>query len=150
MSAMSQTGGHIFRNTVQVRFGHCDPAGIVFYPRYFEMLNDFVEDWFAQALHWPFDVMHAIDGAGMPTASIDCRFHAPSRLGEPLTRELRVVHLGASGCVLDIRFAGPAGDVRLTAAPRLVCVQLDDMAPRPLPADVRAAMRAFETLEAPA
>lgn len=137
----------VFRNTVQVRFGHCDPAGIVFYPRYFEMLNDLVEDWFAQALDWPFDVMHAIDRAGMPTAALDCRFHAPSRLGDRLTRELRVAHLGESSCVLDIRFAGPDGDARLTATPRLVCVNLEDLAPRPLPAGVRAAMRAFQTTE---
>ena len=26
----------------KVRFQHCDPAGIVFYPRYFEMLNSVV------------------------------------------------------------------------------------------------------------
>ena len=24
----------------KVQFKHCDPAGIVFYPRYFELLND--------------------------------------------------------------------------------------------------------------
>lgn len=144
---MSAVVGNAFRSTVRVRFGHCDPAGIVFYPRYFEMLNDFVEDWFAQALHWPFDVMHATDRAGVPTASLECRFHAPSRLGEPLTRELRVAHVGQSSCVLDIRFAGPAGDIRLTAAPRLVCVDLDSLAPRPLPATVRAAMDAFRMTE---
>ncbi|CPO21707.1 4-hydroxybenzoyl CoA thioesterase [Bordetella pertussis] len=34
-----------FVSEVEVRFRHCDPAGIVFYPRYFEMINDFVEEW---------------------------------------------------------------------------------------------------------
>ena len=34
----------------RVRFGHCDPAGIVFYPRYFEMLNALVEDWISEGL----------------------------------------------------------------------------------------------------
>ena len=28
-----------FSHEQRVRFGHCDPAGIVFYPRYFEMIN---------------------------------------------------------------------------------------------------------------
>ena len=28
----------------KVRFQHCDPAGIVFYPRYFEMLNTTIEE----------------------------------------------------------------------------------------------------------
>ena len=35
-----------FVSQVEVRFRHFDPAGIVFYPRYFEMINDFVEEWF--------------------------------------------------------------------------------------------------------
>ena len=32
-----------FTAEMTVAFRHCDPAGIVFYPRYFEMINDFVE-----------------------------------------------------------------------------------------------------------
>ena len=35
-----------FQREILVRFGHCDAAGWVFYPRYFEMISDFVEDWF--------------------------------------------------------------------------------------------------------
>jgi 4-hydroxybenzoyl-CoA thioesterase len=30
----------------KVLFKHCDPAGVVFYPRYFEMINDCVEALF--------------------------------------------------------------------------------------------------------
>ena len=57
-----------------MRFGHCDPAGIVYYPRYFEMLNELVEDWFAQALGLPFDVLIGQRRIGMPTAQLDTRF----------------------------------------------------------------------------
>ena len=38
-----------FQISTKVRFGDVDPAGIVFYPRYFEMLNAAVEDWFTMA-----------------------------------------------------------------------------------------------------
>jgi acyl-CoA thioesterase FadM len=31
-----------------VRFSHCDPGGIVHFPRYFDMVNSAVEDWFAR------------------------------------------------------------------------------------------------------
>ena len=43
-----------FISQVEVRFRHCDPAGIVFYPRYFEMINDFVEEWFDKGMGLPF------------------------------------------------------------------------------------------------
>lgn len=130
----------VFRNDVLVRFKHCDPAGIVFYPRYFEMLNDFVEDWFAQALDWPFGAMHGVGHAGIPTAELQTRFVAPSRLGERLTRELRVTQVGRSGFTLAIRFAGPGDDTRMEVTARLVCVDTRAMTSQPLPDAVRSAM----------
>ena len=39
-----------YQREILVRFGHCDAAGWVFYPRYFEMISDFVEDWFEEGL----------------------------------------------------------------------------------------------------
>ena len=35
-----------FQTQIEVRFADCDPAGIVFYPRYFEMFNGLVDVWF--------------------------------------------------------------------------------------------------------
>jgi 4-hydroxybenzoyl-CoA thioesterase len=35
---------------VPIRFQHTDPAGIVFYPRYFEILGQIIEDWFSHDL----------------------------------------------------------------------------------------------------
>ena len=40
----------VFTVDIPVRFQHTDPAGIVFYPRYFEMINQVIEDWFAEKL----------------------------------------------------------------------------------------------------
>ncbi|MDF3833863.1 acyl-CoA thioesterase [Cupriavidus basilensis] len=133
----------IFGNTVLVRFKDCDAAGIVFFPRYFEMLNDLVEDWFREALDWSFADMHGAGQAGVPTASLSCRFVAPSRLGEALTRELRVTQMGRSSFALQVRFVGPAADLRVEITQRLVCVDTGPMMPRALPAEVRAAMARF-------
>nr|WP_315593317.1 acyl-CoA thioesterase [uncultured Cupriavidus sp.] len=130
----------VFRNHVRVRFKHCDTAGIVFYPRYFEMLNDFIEDWFAEALDWPFDAMHVSGHAGIPTAALECRFEAPSRLGERLTRELRVTHVGRSSFTVAIRFVGPDNDTRMAITQRLVCVDTRTMTSQPLPGAVCTAM----------
>lgn len=127
-----------------VRFRDCDAAGIVFFPRYFEMLNDLVEDWFAQALDWPFAQMHGGDHAAIPTAELACRFVAPSRLGEVLTRELQVARLGTTSCTLAVRFTGPASDVRLELTQRLVCVRAHPaLSPQPFPPAVLTAMRAW-------
>jgi 4-hydroxybenzoyl-CoA thioesterase len=39
-----------FRRPRLIRFSDCDPAGIVFYPQYFVMLNGLVEDWVNEGL----------------------------------------------------------------------------------------------------
>ena len=39
-----------FERPVRIRFSHCDPAGIVFFPQYLVMSNALVEDWFNEAL----------------------------------------------------------------------------------------------------
>ena len=55
----------LFHYTQKVMFKHCDPAGIVFYPRYFEMMNDVVESFFAECLGLPFERL--LVTAGVPT-----------------------------------------------------------------------------------
>lgn len=39
-----------FESTKLVRFQHCDPAGIVFYPQYFVLFHELIEDWFNEGL----------------------------------------------------------------------------------------------------
>jgi 4-hydroxybenzoyl-CoA thioesterase len=93
----------MFRYEQPILFKHCDPAGIVFYPRYFEMMNDCVEDFFAEVLRWPFSEIHT--SAAVPTAEIRTRFIAPSRLGDHLTLMLRVGLALDAGCSGEQRFA---------------------------------------------
>lgn len=90
----------MFTYRQQVLFKHCDPAGIVFYPRYFEMMNDCIEAFFAEMVHWPFQDMHPTDA--VPTASIATRFRAPSRHGDALVLSLEIVKLGRSSLELVI------------------------------------------------
>ena len=39
-----------FEREQLIRFSHCDPAGIVFFPQYFVLFNGHVEDWFDDGL----------------------------------------------------------------------------------------------------
>ena len=92
----------------KVQFKHCDPAGIVFYPRYFEMMNDCVEAFFDDALDCPFEDLHR-DG-GVPTAQIAVTFSKPSYHGDRLTIALDCTNLGRSS--LDLRIEALCGAER--------------------------------------
>src|SRR5947209_4695259 len=63
-----------FQTEVVVRFGDCDPAGIVFYPRYLEFFNNIVEDWCREGLKFSFDEIVIKRGWGLPTVHLDVDF----------------------------------------------------------------------------
>lgn len=119
-----------FTTQRKVRFQHCDPAGIVFYPRYFELINSVVEDWFEEVVQRDFNQLHVESGTGVPTAAIDTQFHAPSRLGERLTFELAVQAVGRSSLTLQI-IAYCGDQKRLTSRSTLVYVDLNSGQPMP-------------------
>ena len=103
----------------KVLFKHCDPAGIVFYPRFFEMINDAVEAMFDDLLGWPFETMHPKNG--VPTAAFDVRFKAPCRHGETLVLGLEITRLGRSS--LNVTTTARRGhQVCFEADQVLVCV----------------------------
>ena len=132
----------VFTVDIPVRFQHTDPAGIVFYPRYFEMINQVVEDWFAEALELDFQTLHGRHGCGVPTVHIDCDFKRASRLGDDLRFALRLAALGNISFTLELS-ASCRGEERLGATVVLAFVTLDDLEPRPIPNDLRRAMERF-------
>lgn len=126
-----------YRRRIGIEFNHCDPAGIVFYPRYFEMTNSVVENFFADDLGHSFRRMMD-EGNGVPTARLEVDFRAPSRLGEVLEFTLDVLRVGGSSVGLR-QVARCGGAVRMEAGITLVWV---DAAGRPArwPDDIRAGL----------
>ena len=126
-----------FESLQKVRFQHCDPAGIVFYPRYFEMINAVVENWFDEILQVPFSVLHFDRGLAVPTVSIKTDFLAPSRLDDELCMTLDVLNLGGSSLNLNIKALCGAQE-RLSADVTLVCVAKETIRPTRWPDDIRS------------
>ena len=107
-----------FEMSQKILFKHCDPAGIVFYPRYFEIINDCVEAFFDE-IGTPFETLH--ETAGVPTAQISTTFYAPSRHGDQLTIRLDVLKIGGSS--LNLSVSGTCDGVkRFSAEPTLVYI----------------------------
>jgi 4-hydroxybenzoyl-CoA thioesterase len=128
-----------FEVTRRVRFADVDPAGIVFYPRYFEMINATVEDWFDAGLDYGFDQMIRGGGIGIPLAHIEVAFTAPSRLDDTLTFALTVLSVGRSSIKLEIT-ASCDGELRFTAHPTLVHIDIAKHRPTRIPDPLKLRM----------
>jgi len=136
-----------FQRTVQVRFRDCDPAGIVFYPRYFEMFNNLVEDWCAEALGASFRELIQVRGLGLPAVSVSTDFVATSTLGDLLCAELSVLKLGTSSITTVIRLLGEDGAPRVRATLVLVLMDLKQSRATPIPDDMRLRIARFGPAE---
>ena len=131
-----------FERTIPVRFEDCDSAGIIFYPRFFALVNRVVEDWFADELGQSFKALHLEQHKGVPTVQFACDFKAPVRLGDALNMRLKVAHLGASSCQLMIE--ARLGDVMAAQFEQtIVYTDLTSMQSEPWPDNLRAAMSRF-------
>lgn len=144
----------VHRLTVPVRWGHCDPAGIVFFPQFFVMFHEAMESWFGACLGASYDEVITRRKIGFPSVHTEADFRKPTRFGENVIVELRVGQLGRTSIRLAYTVRGEAGDVRATGATVCAVMDLDPASPTfhravPLPEDLRAAIERFLVDSAP-
>lgn len=76
-----------FTMTHQVGFADCDPARMVFYPRFFELFDRATERLFAE-VGLPWSEMFGRDGlSGLPLVDVGAKFISPVRFGDRLDIE---------------------------------------------------------------
>ena len=109
----------------KIRFGHVDPAGIVYYPHYFDMFNGVVEDFFDDCVGASFQAMRSEFGVVTPLRNIEADFIAPCRIGDKLDLALTLVKVGRTS--LRILIDGTVnGSPRLAAKLAIVFVSAGD------------------------
>jgi 4-hydroxybenzoyl-CoA thioesterase len=132
----------IFQSEKLIRFHHCDPAGIVFYPQYFVLFHELLEDWFNRGLGVNYADFVSKERRGLPTAHIDCDFRAPSKIGETVQLRLAVKRIGNSSVTLAVAVHG--GDtLRVTANQVLVLISLQDGTVLAIPEDLKRRFARF-------
>lgn len=133
---------NLFIRIQKVRFSHCDPAGIVFFPRYLVQLNDLVEDWFNDALQINYAEFISVRGMGLPTVRLECDFVSPGAFGASIEWRLSVQRIGNSSISLQVQgWSEDRECFRLRSV--LVATSAHQGSSTPLPEDLRAALQRF-------
>ena len=92
--------------TLRIEWGDCDPAGIVFFPRYFAMFDTSTTYMMERAIGMPkFDYLKAYSFLGHPIVETRAIFRVPSRYGDEVTIETAVVACGRSSMKIEHRLA---------------------------------------------
>ena len=133
---------HAFERPLRIRFAHCDPAGIVFFPQYLVMLNNLVEDWVGERLGVPYAELIGRRRIGLPTVNLQCEFSAVSRMGDDVVMGLSLERVGTKSITL-LAGCRSGEELRMRVRQVLVVTSLDTHRAIDIPADLRAALDRF-------
>lgn len=132
-----------FTRSVPIRFSHCDAAGIVYFPHYFDMFNGLIEDWYKDELKHDYAELIMAGRYGFPFVHIECDFKIPSRMGEVIDLTLLVERIGRSSLAFAI-VCHRDGLERLRARMVTATMSLETRQPVPMPAPLREAIEAYQ------
>ena len=94
-----------FQTTRLVEWGDCDPAGIIFYPRYYHFMDSVFQE-FAAARGFSQRSLREEHGlVGTPLVDTGCRFLSPLTHGDLATVDLSLEHVGGSSIRLGYVFS---------------------------------------------
>jgi len=86
-----------FSRDMKIRFSHCDPAGIVYFPTIYHYCHVAFEDAWRVALGTPYSELVARHRLGFPTVHVESDFVTPLRYGDVVTirrskHQIRLLH----------------------------------------------------------
>jgi 4-hydroxybenzoyl-CoA thioesterase len=137
-----------FSRARRIRFSDCDPAGIVFYPQYFVLFNDLLEEWVDSIFPEGFAGYIANYRFGMPTVRLEADFKGISRMGDEVILTLNVTRVGKRSFELVLDCKGAADNrLRMSAKQVLVTTSLDTHRSIQIPQQLREALSRHELAE---
>jgi 4-hydroxybenzoyl-CoA thioesterase len=125
-----------------IRFHHCDPAGIVFFPQYLVLCHEVIEDWIESGIGVGYANLLRTRGLGTPTVRLQTEYLARSSFGDRLRFCLGVRKLGNSSMTLSI-CADMKGEERMRTEIVTVMVELTTFRPVRIPDDIRVEMQRY-------
>lgn len=90
---------------IEVSWGHCDAAGIVFYPRYYEWFDACTHAMLAAAGLGHAKMRKRYGVVGTPLVETRARYRSPATYDEVLTAVSRVVSVGRTSFTVEHRLS---------------------------------------------
>jgi len=82
------------RKEIHVEWGDCDPAGIVYFPRFFEYFDACTNALFEKAGFRKAEMLKKYSLLGIPLVNTQAKFHSPASFGETVFVETRISEWG--------------------------------------------------------
>ena len=130
-------GDEPLRYELRVRYGECDPQGVVFNANYLAYFDNSINE-LVRAACGSYQAM--LDrGVDIVVAEAQLRFKAPARFDEQLELEIALTHLGTTSIVSEHRISRD-GELLVEGTLRHVMVDPAALAKTPIPDWLREAL----------
>jgi 4-hydroxybenzoyl-CoA thioesterase len=129
-----------FSTRIRVRFGDCDPAGLVYYPVIFHYCHVAMEEFFAERCGVAYHKLMADERIGFPTVNTRAEFFVPLVYGDEAEVEVMVSRVGQSSATFEYSIRrGRDGALCARSTNVHVSMNLDTRRPLPIPERYRLA-----------
>jgi acyl-CoA thioester hydrolase len=124
---------------LRVRYGECDPQGIVFNAHYFAYFDVAITEFWREELGGYQAMMER--GIDIVVGAASATFRSPARFDDEIALELVVTHLGTTSMVTRIRVLRD-DELCVEGELRHVFIDLPTLQKTPIPEDIRSALAA--------
>ncbi len=132
-----------FKTRITVRFGDCDPAGLVYYPVIFHYCHVAMEQFFGECCRMAYHRLMNEERLGFPTVNVQAEFFAPLVYGDEADVEIIVSKIGKSSVTLEYNVRRVRDDLLCASAIQVhVAMNLDTRRGVPIPEVYRQAFAA--------
>ena len=129
-----------FSTHITVRFGDCDPAGLVYYPVIFHYFHVAMEEFFAARCGVSYERLMREERIGFPTVSASAEFLSPISYGDRVEIEVAVSRVGKSSVTFEYAARrAPDAPPCVRSTHVRVAMNLDTRRPVPVPDTLRRA-----------
>jgi acyl-CoA thioester hydrolase len=126
-----------FRHRIRVRYGECDPQGVVYFARYPFFFDVASTELWRDRIGPYDDTVQA--GSDMVVAEMNVRYRAPARFDDDIDVVIDAIRVGETSLTFDWRIVR-GDDLLVEGMVRQVCIDPATKRKKPLPDDVRAAL----------
>ena len=133
-----------YEKLIPIRFGHLDPAGILYYPRYFHYLHVAFEEFFGACAGVTYPDLLGVRKIGFPVVHAEADYRKGFVYGDVMRIEMAIVRVGHASMTFRYRArTADSDEVRAEAKVTTACVHMDDFRPMPIPDDLREAFERY-------
>jgi YbgC/YbaW family acyl-CoA thioester hydrolase len=100
-----------FSTRIRVRFGDCDPAGLVYYPVIFHYCHVAMEEFFAERCGIAYHKVLADERIGFPTVNTQAEFFVPLTYGDEAEIEITIARVGQTSVTFEYNIRRAADGV---------------------------------------